>query len=228
MDHLAILRRVAPEIIDVIERRYTVLQTIYHLQPIGRRALASRLEWPERMVRKEVEFLRSAGLINSASGGMEVAEGGRRILEGLKEMNRELRGLADLEQELARRLKLRRVIIVPGDSDVDETVKKEIAVATARYLDQTLVDGDVVAVTGGTTLAEAARSLPNTSSPRKVTVVPARGDWAKKWNCRRTQSRRILLKLWGVHTGCSTFRTISAPKRCSPSRKSQKSKKCSS
>ena len=56
MDHLAILRRVAPEIIDVIERRYTVLQTIYHLQPIGRRALASRLEWPERMVRKEVEF----------------------------------------------------------------------------------------------------------------------------------------------------------------------------
>lgn len=175
MDHLAILRRVAPEIIDVIERRYTVLQTIYHLQPIGRRALASRLEWPERMVRKEVEFLRSAGLINSASGGMEVAEGAGRILEGLKEINRELRGLADLEQELARRLKLRRVIIVPGDSDVDETVKKEIAVATARYLDQTLVDGDVVAVTGGTTLAEAARSLPNSSQPRKVTVVPARG-----------------------------------------------------
>lgn len=175
MDQLAILRRIAPEILDVVEKRYTVLQTIYHLQPIGRRALASRLEWPERMVRKEIDFLRSAGLVNSASGGMEVADGGSRILQGLKEMNRELRGLADLELELARRLRLRRVIIVSGDSDVEETVKKEIAEATARYLDHTLVDGDVVAVTGGTTLAEAALSLPNASTPRQVTVVPARG-----------------------------------------------------
>jgi central glycolytic genes regulator len=83
--------------------------------------------------------------------------------------------LNELEIEIASRLRLQKVIIVAGDSDTDEAVKKEIARATAKYLYQVLNDGDVLAVTGGTTLAEVAVSFPNFSSPRNVTVVPARG-----------------------------------------------------
>lgn len=175
MDRLQIFRRIVPEIADLLERRHTVLQTVYYMQPIGRRALSARLDWPERMVRKEIDFLREAGLIGAGGGGMEVTAEGERILFGLKDVIRNLHGLSDLEKELAKRLSLRHVIVVPGDSDTDETVKKEIAKATARYLNQALHDGDVLAVTGGTTLAEVARSLPNATTVRDVMVVPARG-----------------------------------------------------
>ena len=54
-------------------------------------------------------------------------------------------------------------------------VKKDLARATSIYLDKVLKDEDVLAVTGGTTLAEVARSLPLFSSRRRVIVVPARG-----------------------------------------------------
>lgn len=175
MDRLQIFRQIVPEIADLIERRHTVLQTVHYTQPIGRRALAAYLNWPERMVRKEIDFLREAGMIGTGSGGMEVTPEGRRILFGIKDVIRDLHGISDLEKELAERLDLRQAIVVPGDSDVDETVKKEIAKATARYLDQALNDGDVLAVTGGTTLAEVARSLPNASKERDALVVPARG-----------------------------------------------------
>lgn len=175
MDRLQLFRRIAPEIVELIERRHAVLQTVYYEQPIGRRALAARLAWPERMVRKEIDFLREAGLLGTGSGGMEVTQAGRRVLNGITDVIRDLRGISDLEKELAERLGLRCVIVVPGDSDTDETVKKEIAKATARYLDQVLRDGDVLAVTGGTTLAEVARSLPNVSTERSVLVVPGRG-----------------------------------------------------
>lgn len=175
MDRLQTFRRIVPEIADLLERRHTVLQTVYYLQPIGRRALAARLNWPERMVRKEIDFLREAGLIGAGGGGMEVTPQGTRVLGSLKDVIRDLHGLSDLERELAERLRLRRVVVVPGDSDVDETVKKEIARATAKHLQEVLQDGDVLAVTGGTTLAEVARSLPNATTPRNVVVVPGRG-----------------------------------------------------
>ncbi|NLN26608.1 MAG: hypothetical protein GX161_00140 [Firmicutes bacterium] len=175
MDRLQTFRRIVPEIADLLERRHTVLQSVYYLQPIGRRALAARLDWPERMVRKEIDFLREAGLIDASGGGMEVTPEGRRVLAGLRDVIRDLHGLSELEEELARRLRLRRVIVVHGDSDSDETVKKEIAKATAKYLQEILEDGDVLAVTGGTTLAEVARSLPSAATPRNVLVVPARG-----------------------------------------------------
>lgn len=175
MKHLTVLRKIAPEISELVERRHAVLQSVTFAQPIGRRALASRLGWPERMVRKEIDFLREAGLLDSDAAGMEVSPTGEQVLDELKEIIRALHGLVAIEEELARRLNLKKVIVVAGDSDDDETVKKEIALKTAEFLDSVLQSGDVLAVTGGTTLAEVARSLPSAAGPRDVTVVPARG-----------------------------------------------------
>jgi len=172
---LSVLRKIAPEIGELIERRHAVLQSVQFVQPIGRRALAARLGWPERMVRKEIDFLKECGLLQSDSSGMAVSPSGEHVLEELKEIIREFHGLAELEAELARRLHLKRVYVVPGDCDTDETVKKEIALATAHFLQQELAPGDVLAVTGGTTLAEVARSLPASNEGRDVVVVPARG-----------------------------------------------------
>src|SRR5690606_13477918 len=93
----------------------------------------------------------------------------------LKEVIREFHGLSEVERELEQRLNLNRVIVVPGDSDVDEAVKKEIANATARFLAEELRSGDVLSVTGGSTLAEVANSLPQAEEERALVVVPARG-----------------------------------------------------
>ena len=84
-------------------------------------------------------------------------------------------GLAEIEQELAERLGLKRVFVVPGDSDDDETVKKEIARVTAEFLRAELVPGDVLAVTGGTTLAEVAKSLPASNGGNRRDRRPCPG-----------------------------------------------------
>ena len=174
-DVLSTLRKIAPELTTLIERRYTVLRNVYFAQPLGRRVLAARLKWPERMVRKELDFLREQGLVAVDPNGMVVTVAGERVLQELKAYVRELHGLVDLERALARHLGLRQVIVVPGDCDSDPTVKKDLARATARYLHEILREGDILAVAGGTTLAEVAHSLPPAARPFHVTVVPARG-----------------------------------------------------
>ncbi len=175
MPQLAILRKIAPELDELVERRYTVLQNVFFLQPVGRRALAGRLVWPERMVRKEIEFLREVGFLRSDSAGMEVTPTGERMLNSLHDIIRTLHGLSELEQELASRLDLKRVVVVAGDADQDDTVKKELARATARLLNTVLREEDILAVTGGTTLAEVANYLPMHPGGRNLLVVPARG-----------------------------------------------------
>lgn len=172
---LTVILKVAPELSEVIERRYIVLRNVAFLQPVGRRGLAARLRWPERMVRNEVDFLRHRGLLELAPDGMRISAPGQQLLNELKDLVRDLRGLSDVEQRLARRLGLQRVMVVPGDVDVDETAKKEIARATARFLKEVLHEGQVLAVTGGSTLAEVARSLPEETVPLGITVVPGRG-----------------------------------------------------
>ena len=85
-----------------------------------------------------------------------------------------MRGLL-ARQRLAQRLQLDTVIIVPGDSDIDSSVKQEMAKVTAKYLIGVLRDGLVLAVTGGTTLAEVSRSFPPVPRRFDITVVPTRG-----------------------------------------------------
>lgn len=200
MKKLSVLRKIAPEIEELVERRHTVLQSVALVQPIGRRALATKLGWPERMVRKEIDFLRDAGLLNCDAAGMAVSSMGEQVLEELNEIIRALHGLAEIEQELAERLGLKRVFVVPGDSDDDETVKKEIARVTAEFLRAELVPGDVLAVTGGTTLAEVAKSLPASNGGIDVTVVPARGGLGEEVELQaNTVAAEIAKQLGGAY-----------------------------
>ena len=67
------------------------------------------------------------------------------------------------------------MVIIPGDSDQEEVVKREIGRAAARILSRLLSDGKkhIVAVSGGTTMAALAANISG-SHPQTV-VVPARG-----------------------------------------------------
>ena len=62
MKHLfKIQEKIVPELIRLVELRYTILRNIYYNQPVGRRSLANNIDESERQVRNELEFLRSRG-----------------------------------------------------------------------------------------------------------------------------------------------------------------------
>lgn len=171
-------RRIAPELIGTIEERYNILRHIQYSQPIGRRALAGMLAIGERIVRAQVDFLKSAGLVDFTPLGMTVTKEGEAILADLAEYIRQLHGLTVLESEIAAKLNLKRVVIIPGDSDADSTVGRELGRAAAGVLGQYLGNNMVIAVSGGSTMARVAEAIYITAP--ETTVVPARGGLGER------------------------------------------------
>lgn len=166
-------RKIAPELTQIIEARYNLLRHIQHTQPVGRRALAMMLDMGERVVRAQVDWLKTAGLVEFSQLGMTVTTEGQAMLADLAEYIRLLHGLVTLETELIEKLSLKQVIIIPGDSEADSAVRRELGRAAAGVLNQHLGDNMTVAVSGGSTMAKVAEAI-NFSMP-STTVVPARG-----------------------------------------------------
>ncbi|MGI6149039.1 MAG: sugar-binding transcriptional regulator [Limnochordia bacterium] len=211
MDTLTVLQRIVPELKDVLERRYTLLRAVRTFGPVGRRTLTSELNISERTVRSELDILRAQGLIETGSSGVRLSREGEIVLSRLDEMARKLYDLAAVEQAMAAAFKLQRVIIVPGDSDADPGVKRDMAQVTAAYLRSILRDGDILAVTGGTTLAQVAESFPGESFNRRVTVVPARGGLGEDIKIQaNTIAVRLAEKLGG------SYRLLHAPEDVLP------------
>jgi central glycolytic genes regulator len=174
---ISLQRRIAPELTDVIVLRYYILRSVGQCQPVGRRVLATSLGRTEREIRREERQLRRAGLISVSAHGIRLTSDGEDILRDLSQYVSQLSGATSLEARLVEVFGLSRAIVVPGDSDADASAKKDMARAGARLLAEVLREGDVVAVTGGTTMAEMAAAAP-ASGPgvaRNITVVPARG-----------------------------------------------------
>jgi central glycolytic genes regulator len=171
-------RKIAPEMIATVEERYTILRSIKHAEPVGRRALASILDKGERIVRAQVDFLKTAGLVDISPMGMTITPEGETVLNELSEYVRVLHGLTSLEEKIMEQLGLKRVIIIPGDSDADETVKRELGRAASGILAQYLQDNMTVAVSGGSLMAMVSESI-NFTRPSTV-VVPARGGLGER------------------------------------------------
>lgn len=171
-------RKIAPELITIIEERYNILRQVQYVQPIGRRALANALGIGERIVRSQVDFLKNAGLLDFTSIGMNVTAEGEQLIVDLADYIRLLHGLTLLEEELSQQLGLQRVIIIPGNSEVDLTVLRELGRAAASLIGQFVEDGMIIAVCGGETMSMVAESV-NCSRPHSI-VVPARGGLGER------------------------------------------------
>lgn len=172
---LSIARRVVPELLEVLQERTRILNRIALLQPIGRRALAVELGTTERILRAEVDFLKQQGLLTAQAAGMSLSIEGQSLLEELNQVLAVLDGRSELSSMLSRKLGIPHVIVVNGDSDEEGWAKNTLGLEAAQYLRSVLKPDDVLAVTGGSTMAAIASKMPNTGGKLPVKVVPARG-----------------------------------------------------
>ena len=172
--NLSAAQRIVPELLETLRSRSRILHRIRLLQPIGRRALATELGTTERVLRSEVEFLRQQGLLDAGPAGMVLSDEGNALLDELDSVLATMEGRTELALTLEKVLGIPRVVVVVGDSDGEQWVKDTLGFQAANELRNLLCEGDVVAVTGGSTMATVAKMMPQ-GKALPVRVVPARG-----------------------------------------------------
>lgn len=172
---LELQKRLLPDLLQVMQKRYSILQYVRLMQPVGRRSLAVSLNLTERVLRSEVEFLKDQDLIDISSVGMSLTAEGMQLLKKLEGVMREVTGIAQIEEVLERRLGIKKVIVVSGDSDESPWVKSELGRATANCMKELLQGKNIIAVTGGTTMASVAEMLTPDPHHNELLFVPARG-----------------------------------------------------
>jgi central glycolytic genes regulator len=204
MNIIEVLKLVSPETATSLNRRYTILRAVDHLAPVGRRVLADNLHVGERIIRTELDELKQLDLIETGSAGVSLTPRGQGALTAMAPYILELLGLPNMELRVSEHLGIPRVMLVPGDSSADPLVKKELGRAAARVLKQEIRDGDIIAITGGTTMSAVADSLR--PQRHRVTVVPGRGALGERVEI---QANTIAAKLAQALGG--NYRMLHAP-----------------
>jgi central glycolytic genes regulator len=197
---LELQKKIVPELVNTLEKRYNVLRTIYHNQPIGRRILADKLDVGERTVRTEIGFLKDQGLIEINTSGMTVTSDGEEIIQKLRDFIHEIKGLSEVEDKVKSLLNLKKVIIVPGNVEENPLVLKDLGKACANYVKEVLKDNNIIALTGGSTLKEVVEAFPRITNVSNIQVVPARGGMGKNVETQaNTLAATLAKKLNGTY-----------------------------
>lgn len=193
------LSLIAPDLMEELELRTLVLERVAALGPIGRRALAARLNLSERTVRAAADALREAGCITQSVAGMEISEAGRVFVDTARVVSRNRRSIQSAELLLSRKLNVERVCVVRGDADKDRETLDEIAHAAAGQLRFLLQGAHVLAVSGGRTVAAMAEVV-TAAAPMDITVVPLHGGLGGASQTQaNTVAERIAHVLGGHH-----------------------------
>ncbi len=172
---IKVQRKLLPDLLEIMQKRYQILQFIGSMEPVGRRSLAVQLGLTERVLRSEVDFLKKQNLLYSTTSGMSLTSEGKDLLMELHFMMREISGIDQLEAELRKRLQIKQVIIVSGDSDEQPWVKNEIGKACVSCITDNLQRENIIAVTGGSTMASVAEMMAPLTGKHEILFVPARG-----------------------------------------------------
>ncbi|PRY82622.1 sugar-binding transcriptional regulator [Alkalibacterium olivapovliticus] len=174
---LSVIEKVAPGTLHILKRRFYILSHIQKSAPIGRRTLAERLGFTERVLRKEVEVLRNQGLIKTSNQGMECTPTGITVFYQLEELMGQHVKSQEKETRLANALGIQHCTIVIGNSDKDKSSLVDMARASTEVIDFLLPEGSsTIAVMGGTTMLEVAEVMTQQIGlHRELVFVPARG-----------------------------------------------------
>jgi central glycolytic genes regulator len=106
---------------------------------------------------------------------MVLTSEGKNLLEDLEGLMRELKGIDVMELRLKHLLGIKKVVIVPGDSDESAMVKGELGKDSAICMKKLLSGKNIIAVTGGSTMAAVAERLTPELNQQELLFVPARG-----------------------------------------------------
>ncbi|MGJ9385122.1 sugar-binding transcriptional regulator [Salipaludibacillus sp. CF4.18] len=173
---LDLQKKLLPDLVTVLGQRYRILRFIRLMQPIGRRTLASNLELSERILRSEVTFLKEQGLVDFASSGMTLTDEGNNLLGQLEDVMKEVFDTRAMEEDLQKKLGIPEVHIVPGNSDEYSWVQQEMGRACVSLIKRKMISKEnILAVTGGTSIAAVAEMLVPDSDLKEALFVPARG-----------------------------------------------------
>lgn len=172
---LSMFRRLVPELVDVARTRFEMLEAVALMAPVGRRALAGHLDLPERTVRGEAERLKELGLIRFAPDGMYLTDEETEVLGDLR-ARLDLLFAEPLADRIRQETGITSVMVVSGDSAVDEISRRALYRKAVQYLTSVLRDGMTLAVVGGSTMAGvAAQTQTDGQGLPNLMVVPARG-----------------------------------------------------
>ncbi len=174
---MTVLDKIIPKEMDILKRRYYILSTIYAVQPIGRRMIASKLNIGEKTVRLDIEFFREEGYVHVSASGVGITEMGIALLDQLKELMNELEGMKRLEEELKVVFPQTDIHVVSGNSDEGDEAITNIGRSAAKVLENHLTQASVVAITGGYTMKSVVKHMSVRQEPiDSMFVVPARGS----------------------------------------------------
>jgi central glycolytic genes regulator len=196
---LNIQKQLIPDLIDILKKRYTILNHILLMGTAGRRTLAASLAISERVLRAETDFLKEQGLLRIDTSGMTISSIGEELLVSLEPMVKDLFGLSDMETQLRNRFGLKSVTVVPGDSDISPFTKKELGRAGGNALRRAVTKDDIIAVTGGSTMAEIANWLPSSTQLKGICFVPARGGLGESVELQANTIASAMAKKTGGH-----------------------------
>jgi len=193
-------KKIVPEVVDLAEVRYSILKKIYHEEPIGRRSLSEGLKLSVRQVRNELEFLNEQGLINVSRAGVSLTQEGKGFITELELYFTEIKDFANLEEKVEKKLNINEVLIVPCNLEHSNLIK-EIGRVAANYLRRLLRTGDVIAITGGYTMAQVAEMMPYCEDRFEDTVVvPGRGGLGEEVDIQaNTIAASIAKKIGGKY-----------------------------
>lgn len=192
LDLIKIQAKVVPDILEEMLKRYRILHEINVNEVIGRRALATKLGLTERVVRSEIEFLKDLNLLETSSLGMSVTEYGSYALDELEDFVSSINGINSIENQLKSILKIKDVIVVPNNCDIDKGGIKILAKTASNYFLKTLDDVKVLGVTGGSTMVSFSKAVPQSKKENNLFVIPARGALGERLE---TQANNIAFKL---------------------------------
>ena len=152
-DLIKVQQKLIPDLIDKMYRRFYILSTISQNQPVGRRSLSEHMDMTERVLRSETDMLKKQELIRVKPTGMEITNEGTEVLAQLGEYFNVYSDDHKLASAIKDKFHIKDVHVIPGDSDSNRTVKREMGQQAGQLLEGILYEDAIVSVTGGSTMA---------------------------------------------------------------------------
>lgn len=207
-----ILEAVAPDVVKTVESRFQIIEAIEWMEPVGRRVLAEKLQLTERVLRTETDFLKKIGLLDSSKSGMSLSSRGKKVYQEMASLKDQFDRDNPNEKLLAEKFNIDRCLIIPGDSDADETIQNRYGKIVSEVLNYRLLDKEnIIAVMGGTTMAAVAEHMTKLNDGNRENIfVPARGGVGESGHIQANFVCETMAK--NAH---GTYRTLYVPEHVS-------------